>query len=397
MRNSLYADVRNDIYKNIDIILKSSISYKVGQVFYIQKPNILKDEKLRVEILGIQETNKLHKETTYKKNLNTFYEIIFPYKSNKALKITQNITQMHDFLDKILLSIVIVGFFSLILIKLFALAFSNILYKPISKLSQSLSTLKESNLENIKEDNLPFEFQPLIASINELLFKVKNHLSYQKQLFIGIAHELKTPLAVMKTKSEVTLLKERDKEKYIESLKTNIKSIDEMNAIIKTILELGRQESAQFEKTSDVDIMKILNEIAENFKILAQKEHKNFHFELEPKELFVNIKPTLLTQIVQNFLQNAFKFTPRNKQIEFKSKLNAEGFLQIIVLDEGCGLDCELDNIYAPFRRSGDKSGAGLGLFLAKSAANALGGNITLQNRKDKQGTIATFTLRVLK
>ncbi|WP_245892442.1 sensor histidine kinase [Helicobacter valdiviensis] len=394
MRNSFYADIKNNIYDNIHTILQSSISYKVGQIFYIQKPDILKDEKLKIEIISTQ--NKItNSEKTYKKDKRVFYEIIYFYKNNQALKITQDITQINAFLDKILHSIIIVGFFGLILIKLFALAFSNILYKPISKLSKSLSTLKESNLENIKEDNLPLEFQPLIASINELLNKIKNHLSYQKQLFIGIAHELKTPLAVMKTKSEVTLLKERDKEKYIESLKTNIKSIDEMNAIIKTILELGRQESAQFEKTSDVDIMKILRELAENFKILAQKENKIFNILLEPQELFANIKPTLLTQIVQNFLQNAFKFTPQNKHIELKSQLTTNGFLQIIVLDEGCGLDCELDNIYAPFRRSGNKSGAGLGLFLAKNAANALGGNISLQNRKDTQGTVATFMLKI--
>ncbi|WP_300744363.1 ATP-binding protein, partial [Helicobacter sp. UBA3407] len=48
-----------------------------------------------------------------------------------------------------------------------------------------------------------------------------------------------------------------------------------------------------------------------------------------------------------------------------------------------------------PFKRSGNKSGAGLGLFLAKNAANALGGSISLQNRLDTNGTIATFELRI--
>ena len=52
---------------------------------------------------------------------------------------------------------------------------------------------------------------------------------YQKELFVGVAHELKTPLAVMKTKNEVTLIKPRESEKYIETLKNNNEAIDHMN------------------------------------------------------------------------------------------------------------------------------------------------------------------------
>ncbi|OCR19590.1 two-component sensor histidine kinase, partial [Helicobacter pullorum] len=281
-----------------------------------------------------------------------------------------------------------------ILIQLFALAFSNILYKPIHNLSQTLEKVKEYDLETLNNNALPLEFQPLVYSINNLLQRIKNYLSSQKQLFIGIAHELKTPLAVMKTKCEVTLIKERQKEVYTDALKENISSINEMNAIIKMLLDLGRQESAQFEKSSMVDINKILKKIADNFMILSKKENKSFFVEIGEEEVLLTIKPTLLTQIVQNFLQNAFKFTPKGKSILLKSSVE-DGKLNIIVMDEGCGIDSELNDIYAPFRRAGNKSGAGLGLFLAKNAANALGGNISLQNRSDKQGTIAKFQLKI--
>lgn len=168
-----------------------------------------------------------------------------------------------------------------------------------------------------------------------------------------------------------------------------------MNAIIKTLLDLGRQESAQFEKSSLVDIHKILQNIADNFQILSKKENKQFICKLETGELLVTIKPTLLTQIVQNFLQNAFKFTPKGKSVLMTSQIVHQEILRIVVMDEGCGIDSELEDIYAPFKRSGNKSGAGLGLFLAKNAANALGGSISLQNRLDTNGTIATFELRI--
>lgn len=388
-----YGNIKQSLQNQLNHILKNNINYNVGQSFYVQNLNPLQKETWLIEVLD----KKIHQDfyTKIESQGNVYFSIYSPYRVNKALKITKDITQEVGFLDSLLRSIVLVIFFALILIQLFALAFSNILYKPIQNLSTTLGKLKEHDLESLNSESLPLEFHPLVLSINNLLDRIKSYFGGQKQLFIGIAHELKTPLAVIKTKCEVTLIKEREKEVYINALKENIQSINEMNAIIKTLLDLGRQESAQFEKSSLVDIHKILQNIADNFQILSKKENKQFICKLETGELLVTIKPTLLTQIVQNFLQNAFKFTPKGKSVLMTSQIVHQEILRIVVMDDGCGIDSELEDIYAPFKRSGNKSGAGLGLFLAKNAANALGGSISLQNRLDTNGTIATFELRI--
>lgn len=387
-----YGNIKQELQKYSQHILTNNITYTTNQSFYIQNTNILSNDTIKIVILDEKITQEYYKKQTIKDDV--YFSLFVPYKGNKTLNITKNITKEMWFLENLFEGIVLVNFFALILIQLFALAFSNILYKPIHNLSQTLEKVKEYDLETLNNNALPLEFQPLVYSINNLLQRIKNYLSSQKQLFIGIAHELKTPLAVMKTKCEVTLIKERQKEVYTDALKENISSINEMNAIIKMLLDLGRQESAQFEKSSMVDINKILKKIADNFMILSKKENKSFFVEIGEEEVLLTIKPTLLTQIVQNFLQNAFKFTPKGKSILLKSSVE-DGKLNIIVMDEGCGIDSELNDIYAPFRRAGNKSGAGLGLFLAKNAANALGGNISLQNRSDKQGTIAKFQLKI--
>lgn len=387
-----YGNIKQELQKYSQHILANNITYTTNQSFYIQNTNILSNDAIKIVVLDEKITQEYYKKQTIKDDV--YFSLFVPYKGNKTLKITKNITKEMWFLENLFEGIVLVNFFALILIQLFALAFSNILYKPIHNLSQTLEKVKEYDLETLNNNALPLEFQPLVYSINNLLQRIKNYLSSQKQLFIGIAHELKTPLAVMKTKCEVTLIKERQKEVYTDALKENISSINEMNAIIKMLLDLGRQESAQFEKSSMVDINKILKKIADNFMILSKKENKSFFVEIGEEEVLLTIKPTLLTQIVQNFLQNAFKFTPKGKSILLKSSVE-DGKLNIVVMDEGCGIDSELNDIYAPFRRAGNKSGAGLGLFLAKNAANALGGNISLQNRSDKQGTIAKFQLKI--
>lgn len=387
-----YGNIKQELQKYSQHILTNNITYTTNQSFYIQNTNILSNDTIKIVVLDEKIIQEYYKKQTIKDDV--YFSLFVPYKGNKTLNITKNITKEMWFLENLFEGIILVNFFALILIQLFALAFSNILYKPIHNLSQTLEKVKEYDLETLNNNALPLEFQPLVYSINNLLQRIKNYLSSQKQLFIGIAHELKTPLAVMKTKCEVTLIKERQKEVYTDALKENISSINEMNAIIKMLLDLGRQESAQFEKSSMVDINKILKKIADNFMILSKKENKSFFVEIGEEEVLLTIKPTLLTQIVQNFLQNAFKFTPKGKSILLKSSVE-DGKLNIIVIDEGCGIDSELNDIYAPFRRAGNKSGAGLGLFLAKNAANALGGNISLQNRSDKQGTIAKFQLKI--
>ena len=212
------------------------------------------------------------------------------------------------------------------------------------------------------------------------------------ELFIGTAHELKTPLAVIKLKNQVTLIKTRTPEEYIDALKVTNKTIDEMNIIVSNILNIGRQEGAQLEKPVEVDIINFLREKADNFKLLAENEGKNLHMSFEPSGFMAKLQISLLNQIIQNFLQNALKFTPKNKSVTLRSSQDDFGLL-IEVIDEGCGIDEAID-LFAPFKRQGNKSGVGLGLFLAKSAADALGAKIKIKNRVDGiDGTVASLQI----
>ena len=148
---------------------------------------------------------------------------------------------------------------------------------------------------------------PLGNSINRLISRIQTFILYQKELFVGVAHELKTPLAVMKTKNEVTLLKPRDSEKYIEALKSNNEAINGMNAMIGSVLEIGRQEGAQFEEPENTDVIAFLKKLGKNYEVLAKGDEKNLTLDLKPEILNMNIQTSLLTHIVQKFRPNAIK------------------------------------------------------------------------------------------
>jgi len=105
----------------------------------------------------------------------------------------------------------------------------------------------------------------------------------------------------------------------------------------------------------------------------------------------MHIQPLLLAQILQNFIQNALKFTPKKKSVELNSYFSGEYFV-IEVKDEGCGIDEEKD-LFAPFHRTKESNGVGLGLFLVKIAADSLGAKVEIKNRSDRQGTVARVLL----
>lgn len=309
------------------------------------------------------------------------------------LSLERDTTLQAHIVEEIFIDIIIVNVSAILLVLFYALFLSRMLLIPIKILSHKLTNLDEKFLHEIDIKSLPDEFLPLGQSINRLISRIQTFVLYQKELFVGVAHELKTPLAVMKTKNEVTLLKPRESGKYIEALKSNNEAINGMNAMISSVLEIGRQEGAQFEEPVNTDVIGFLKKLAKNYEILAKNDEKNIKLDLKPEILNLKIQTSLLTHIVQNFVQNAIKFSPKNSTITISSKLIKNKFI-IEVIDEGIGID-ESKDLFAPFKRYGDKGGAGLGLFLAKGAAQALGGEVDIKNRNDRSGAVASLVLNI--
>jgi two-component system OmpR family sensor kinase len=349
---------------------------------------------LNVEIIHLKDKNIQTDVYEKTKNGHTLLTVISPFRlaDRSYLKLTKDITPTKQLLGKILRYIFIINIAGFLLVIVYAITLSKMLIIPITTLNKKLSNMNEHLMKPIKTQELPLEFEPLGETINRLISRIQNFVKYQKELFIGTAHELKTPLAVIKLKNQVTLIKERSPQEYIEALQVTNKTIDEMNIIVSNILNIGRQEGAQLDKPVEVDIIQILKQKANDFKLLAENEHKNLIIDFQPDGFMATLQVSLLNQIIQNFLQNALKFTPKEKSVILRSKPDDFGLL-IEVIDEGCGIDESVD-LFAPFKRQGNKSGVGLGLFLAKSAADALGAKISLKNRDDGvDGTVASLQI----
>ncbi len=392
----LYFFIERSIYDDKHIELKQYAQNIVENRFVFQQEESFSENffSLNIEIITLQNKNigiSQYEKTTKK---HTYLTLIYPYnvQTGTYLKMTKDITATKKLLKKILNYIFLINIAGFIFIFLYAFTLSRMLVRPLKTLSSKLSNMNEHIMRPIDIATLPIEFEPLGETINHLIARIQNFVKYQKELFIGTAHELKTPLAVIKLKNQVTLIKKRSPEEYIDALKVTNKTIDEMNIIVSNILNIGRQEGAQLDKPVQVDIIELLKQKADDFKLLASSEGKELRMSFEPNGFMATLQISLLNQIVQNFLQNALKFTPKEKSVTLRSQLDDNGLL-IQVIDEGCGIDESVD-LFAPFKRQGNKQGVGLGLFLAKSAADALGAKIKLANRTDGiDGTVASLQL----
>lgn len=387
IQQSIYDDKRKELMR----IATNVCSYESLEIVKDGSDTIL---GLNIEMFSLPQSNGAIEfiETTLDNKV--YLSLIHPFdlKEKTFIKVTENITNTKKLLQKILNSIFVINILGFIIIIIYAVMLSSMLMRPINALTKRLTNMNENLIRPIVTEQLPIEFHPLGETLNHLIARLQNFVKYQKELFIGTAHELKTPLAVMKLKNQVTLIKKREATEYIDAIKVNNKTIDEMNKIIADILNIGRQEGAQLETPETVDIINYLREKGNDFKLLAENEAKNLQMDFQPDLFMATLQPTLLNQIIQNFLQNALKFTPSEKIVVLKSFQTQNG-LCIQVIDEGVGVDESFDH-FAPFKRSGNKSGVGLGLFLSKSAADAMNARISIKNRTDGViGAIATLEL----
>lgn len=321
----------------------------------------------------------------------SYLQLHYPYDKDKILSIKADVSVYANIVNQILIDIILVNLTMIFLVVFYAMFLSRMLLMPIKLISQRLASVDEKFLKPIDGAEIPSEFSPLSNSINRLLERIETFILYQKELFIGIAHELKTPLAVMKTKNEVTLIKPRESEKYIEALKNNNDSIDNMNKMISSILEIGRQEGAQFEAPEQTDMIAYLKELCVNFTILARTVSKDVELNLSPEKLDISVQKSLFMHVIQNFIQNAIKFSPDGEKVLIESEISDGNFI-VRVANKGESLNEEID-YFAPFKRYGGKPGAGLGLFLAKNAAQAMGAQVDLKNDKGRSLIVAIFKL----
>jgi two-component system OmpR family sensor kinase len=385
----MYLDkhIKDELDKQANLILKN----------YTDQNELSKDFNLlylneiyKTEVIITSQITKTGFKPLEQKNSHIFLTLVKKsLRTGQYVIIKRDITKEKSLLKYIYWTMLAVFIISITLILYFSSQLSTLIIQPLYRLTYKFSNMNESILKPINTNELPKEFAQLGKAFNSLISKIKTSINYRKELFVGTAHELKTPLAVMRLKNQITLMKYKKNDNIRETLQQNMDSIDTLNNMIHNILEYGRAEGGQFEEPKRLNIIRFMAQKAEGYELLSHSQSRNFIYNFDTERFMVNIQPLLFMQILQNFIQNALRFSPKGGLVTLSTRTNKDNFI-IEVIDEGKGID-ETQDFFAPFKRSIDSSGAGLGLFIAQNAAESMGVVINLENRKNKQGAIASI------
>lgn len=264
--------------------------------------------------------------------------------------------------------------------------------EDLTRLAEKIKTITTQNLNapitGIKSED---EIGQLSKSFNELLDRLSEAFKRERQFIADVAHELKTPLATLRSNVEITLSKERESQEYKKVLKETLTDTNRIASILKNILDLAYVEadSSKSEKEK-VNLSEIINDLKDTAEKLSYHKKIRIGYAISP-EIFILGKKEKLERAVLNIIDNAIKYTPDKKNISVTVR-KSDGNALFIIKDTGVGISKEeLPYIFDRFYR-GTKTqkimGSGLGLAIAKSIIISYQGKIDVQSQVGRETTI---------
>ncbi|WP_335871891.1 cell wall metabolism sensor histidine kinase WalK [Bacillus sp. 2205SS5-2] len=220
----------------------------------------------------------------------------------------------------------------------------------------------------------------------------------RREFVANVSHELRTPLTTMRSYLEA--LAEgawRDTEIAPRFLDVTQTETERMIRLVNDLLQLSKLDSRDYRINQDwINFVEFFDRIIDRFE-LSKEQNVVFIRELPSEKIFVEIDPDKLTQVIDNIISNALKYSPEGGTVTFKVK-KEDSQIRISVSDEGLGIP--KDNVEKVFERfyrvdkarSRQMGGTGLGLAIAKEMILAHGGNIWATSKEGK-GTKIYFTL----
>ena len=274
--------------------------------------------------------------------------------------------------------------------------------KAIDTVSRTAEAVSESSFNDRVNMDVPFdEFQRLARAFNGMLDRLQKGYEIQRQFVDYAAHEMQTPLTVLQGNLEVALRQVRTAEDYREVLVSNLKQVERLKRLTKSLLTLARFASDRPPvHLAPVKLEPLLRELVEDLALIA--EDRNIRLSLDAEAVPVVLGDELrLKELVINLLDNALRYTESGGAITVRLRASGD-VVTVAVQDTGQGIGSEhLPHLFERFYRTNtgrarNSDGTGLGLPIVKEIAAAHNGMIAVESEVDK-GSIFTLTLHAMK
>lgn len=310
------------------------------------------------------------------------------------IEITESLDTFRETMSTLMMIMLGASIVALLLSIIGGRLLSNLLLKPIASMSHTMKDIQESgSFKKIKiEKKSKDELHMMADTFNAMIGQLEKNFTRQQQFLADASHELKTPLTVIE--SYAKLLKRwgtSDPDIQKEAVDAIYSEAIRMKTLTRQLLYIASEEQEETKlKKESIDLVSFCKKMLQP---LRRIHRRTIHIHHEDHELFIRSDPEKLEQVLLILLDNALKYS--EKEIDLFVQRAGSG-ASITVKDYGIGIpENELEAVFDRFYRV-DKSrqrktgGSGLGLSIAKSIVDRLGGTIRVES---KEGSWTSFTI----
>lgn len=239
---------------------------------------------------------------------------------------------------------------------------------PLSRVASEVKTRNIHNLDALDVETVPEEVKPLVLELNWLFSTLKESFDKERRFTSDAAHELRTPLAALKTHAQLATMTDScdDQKNSIEKI---MAGVDRATHVVNQLLVLARLEQghSQTINMEPIDLSQLSQDVSSELHDMAS----NRKIELSVKtseQHWVNGELTMLSMLLRNLLDNAIRYSPEGSMVEL-GLAQSKQRISLFVSDNGPGIvDEEKEKVFSRFHRGEalQPSGCGIGLSIVR-------------------------------
>jgi len=266
---------------------------------------------------------------------------------------------------------------------------------PLIALQREIEQRSHRDLAPLTESTVPHEVQPLIRAMNDLLGRLSASIAAQKRFIADAAHQLRTPIAGLKTQTELGSRQPQSAEGKA-MLKQLHTATEQMTRLINQLLSLARAEpnAGPVTMTETIDLAELARQTTTEWVPRALARSIDLGFEDQPGAARVEGNAFMLHEMLNNLLDNAIRYTHSGGHITVRVS-TVESKVVLSVEDDGPGVpEADRERVFERFYRvlGSGAEGCGLGLAIVREIAERHQAEVVLSARGDGTGTVVRIT-----
>lgn len=260
---------------------------------------------------------------------------------------------------------------------------------PLRSVQEAVGRRTRWDLSPLAEEGAPHEVRPLVLAINDLLKRIREDIDSQHRFVANAAHQLRTPLAGLKTQTELAL-RQTDPHNLREALQQVQLSADKATHLVNQLLALAAVEPGALRSTrmAQIDLNVIAREATLDLVPLALRKEIDLGFEGSPAPALISGEAVAVKELASNLIDNAIRYTQTGGKVTVN--ISANHSVELHVEDNGPGIpEDERERVFERFYRvlGSGVSGSGLGLAIVREIAASHQADVILSSGQSGTGT----------